>query len=408
MALRKLNQKGAKKVNNINPGRLKEPNILFILMNILHYLDFFEITNEIIIPDCSFISRHIKFLRNDTNDLSKAKYHIALLGLPDKEDAKSFEAANQIRQCLYKLSSLSNGLNIVDLGNIKPGNTFNDTCVALSEVIAEINLHKTIMLLIGGTSKYNIGSYLANEKTKKPINMVWVDSTLTREKIPSVTSTNLVNNNELSTFFNFTNIAYQSYYVEREMLDFIEDSYFEAYRLGSVRTNLKEMEPVLRDANLVNISLNAIKHSDAPGTNFSSPNGISGDEACQLAFFAGHSTRITSFGVFDLSPENDIHASTAKLAAQMIWYFLEGVSNAIFEEPDITPENFTKYLIHHNQSDQNIAFYKSNLTNRWWMEITFPESNHNILLSCSETDYELTCKQEIPERWWRTFQRISH
>jgi hypothetical protein len=240
---------------------------------------------------------------------------------------------------------------------------------------------------------------MAYEKSKVPVNMVSVDSTINREK-------NLFTINE-SSYFNFINIGYQSYYIEKETLDFIEDSSFEAYRLGQVRSNLKDMEPVLRDANLVNFSLNAVKHSDAPGTTFSSPNGLSGEDACQLAFFAGHSNRITSFGVFDLLPVNDIHATTVKLASQIIWYFFEGVSNAIYEEPDITPEHFTKYMIHLNHTDQNISFYKSNLTNRWWMEIAFEKKNYNIILSCSETDYELSCKQEIPDRWWRTFQRIS-
>jgi hypothetical protein len=208
--------------------------------------------------------------------------------------------------------------------------------------------------------------------------------------------------------FNFINIGYQSYFVERKTLDYIDDSHFEAYRLGYVRANLKEMEPVLRDASQVSLSLNSVKHADAPGTGFGSPNGLAGDEICQLAFFAGHSNRIKSFGIFDFAPKNDQRNITGKLAAQIIWYYLEGTANAIHEEPDANPENFIKYLIHNNFTNQNIAFFKSNITNRWWMEITFTEPARTILLACSETDYELACQQDIPDRWWRTFHRISH
>jgi formiminoglutamase len=368
---------------------------------------FLITTNKGIIPESSFVYRHVKLFQNDS-DITVLDYDVAILGIPDNEDSKTFNTATQIRKILYSLSALSNSLNILDLGNIITGNTFNDTCYAISEVVTEINIQKSIIILIGGTSQYNTGIYLAFEKIKTPVNIVCIDSTISIDKIPSLQLKKIINQKELSSFFNFINIGYQSYFVERETLNFINDSYFEAYRLGSVRSNVNEMEPVLRDSNFVSFSLNAIKHSDAPGTNFSSPNGISGEDACQLSFFAGHSNRINSFGVFDLLPENDLHANTAKLASQIVWYFLEGFSNAIYEEPDETPQNFTKYLIHLNQTDQNIAFYKSNLTNRWWMEIIFPENNHKILLSCSEADYGLTCSQEIPERWWRTFRRISH
>jgi formiminoglutamase len=369
-------------------------------MNIQHYVDVLNSTD--IIPDSLFKTRHLKFFNGD-EETFKSNYAAAIIGLPDLEEVDSYIAASQVRQNLYALSVLSNSLSIIDLGNLKPG-SFNDNCNSLRDIISEIG-RKTVIVLIGGSSSYSLGSLLAYEKSNVPVNMVCVNSTINKDR--DLLGIRDVNPNKGNSYFNFINIGYQSYYVEKETLDFIEDSSFEAYRLGLVRGNLNEMEPVMRDANIVNFSLNAVKHSDAPGASNSSPNGLSGDEACQLAFFAGHSNRISSFGVFDFHPVNDIHHTTAKLTSHIIWYFLEGLSNAIFEEPDITPEHFTKYMIHLNQSDQNIAFYKSNLTNRWWMEISFEKNNYNIILSCSETDYELSCKQEIPDRWWRTFQRIS-
>jgi hypothetical protein len=212
---------------------------------------------------------------------------------------------------------------------------------------------------------------------------------------------------DLSAMYNFTNIGYQSYFVERKTMDLIDDNHFEAYRLGNVRVNIEEMEPVLRDSNLLNFSLNAVKYADAPGSVIASPNGFTGDEACQLSFFAGHSNRINAFGLYDLNPLNDPASVTAKLGAQISWYFLEGMANCIVEEPDITHENFTKYIIHHNQTHLDLSFYKSTLTNRWWMEIANVKTQRNIVLSCSESDYEMACRQEIPERWWRTHQRIN-
>jgi formiminoglutamase len=180
---------------------------------------------------------------------------------------------------------------------------------------------------------------------------------------------------------------------------------FEAYRLGNVRGSLDETEPALRDANLLNFSLNALKYSDSPASVNSNPNGLTGDEACQLSFFAGHSNRLTAFGIYDLNPDLETSPVSAKLSAQIIWYLLEGFSYRIIEEPDINPENFKNYIIHNSKTNQNISFYKSNLTNRWWMEIVNEKTKNNILISCSENDYLLASRQEIPERWWRVCLR---
>jgi len=379
-------------------------------MNIHDYLDCLKIDKLSVYKDKNFIAKHVTFLGEELSIITKLKYDIGILGLPDNEDSTTFESAEKIRQSLYDLAPLSSNVNIIDLGNSKVGRTFKDSCFAISEIVDLTVRQNIIMLFIGGTTKFNLGCFLAFDKIKSPLNLVAVDSVINRERIPLLAATDLelVDSVETSSLFNYINIGYQSYFVDKNFLDFVNDSYYEAYRLGFVRSNLDEMEPGLRDANLVSFSLNAIKHSDAPGAILSSPNGLTGDEACQLSFYAGHSNRIKSFAISDLAYENDYHDTTAKLAGQITWYFLEGYSSSIYEEPDNTPENFVKFLIHLDQTNQNIAFFKSNLTNRWWMEICYADTNRSVLLSCSETDYKLACQQEIPDRWWRTFQRIIH
>jgi formiminoglutamase len=356
-----------------------------------------------------FVKQHVTFFSSKKGYPSTDNYHIALVGVPDDIQHKTFEAAKLVRNELYRLSIVNN-CKIIDLGNVKCGHTSNDTFFALRDIISLCNSNKTIVLLMGGSSAFNLGGYMAYNKNQAPMNMVAVDSCITREKIPLIAVSDMVmaDSRSLSGHFNYINIGYQSYFVERSLLNFMDDSQYEAYRLGYVRGNMREMEPVLRDSNLVSFSLNAVRYSDAPSVNFSSPNGFYGEEACQLAFYSGYSTRLQTFGVFDYKPDTDSQLITAKLAAQIIWYFLEGFSSAVFEEPDATPENFTKYHIHLDQPDQNIAFYKSNLTNRWWMEVSNSRQNRNVMLSCSQADYDLACRQEIPERWWRMIKRLDN
>ena len=63
------------------------------------------------------------------------------------------------------------------------------------------------------------------------------------------------------------------------------------------------------------------------------------------------------------------------------------------------------------KDDQEIVFYKSNRSERWWMEV--PNPNNKVryqkhhLVPCSYKDYETALREEMPERWWQAFQKIS-
>jgi len=72
--------------------------------------------------------------------------------------------------------------------------------------------------------------------------------------------------------------------------------------------------------------LNAIKHSDAPGTKKIQPNGLTGEEACQLSRYSGISDATQCFGIFEYEPSIDEQGITAKVIAQMVWYFLDGLT----------------------------------------------------------------------------------
>jgi len=207
----------------------------------------------------------------------------------------------------------------------------------------------------------------------------------------------------------FCNIGYQSYYVPQQDLDDFSDRHFEAYRLGEVREgNMRRIEPVVRDSDLLAISMDAVKHSDAPAASNASPNGFTGEEICQLAFYAGLSYRCKTMGIFDMIPQDDLQDVTAKLAAQMAWYFIEGVKRRNPDNPVDHAQNFKKYLIYFDQLHHNLCFYKNIHTERWWMEVpSMSNDNNSLIISCTPEDYAKAAEQEIPDRWWKTYQRIN-
>jgi hypothetical protein len=138
-----------------------------------------------------------------------------------------------------------------------------------------------------------------------------------------------------------------------------------------------------------------------------SPNGFFGHEICQLARYAGSSSYLKAFGIFEVCPANDPNLNTCLLAAQVIWYFMEGISLRIKEDPQ--KGNSRKFIVNLNPISQNIVFYKSLKTERWWMEMPYinPVTSKNYLISCSYNDYQMACNNEIPDRWWKAFHRLA-
>jgi hypothetical protein len=209
---------------------------------------------------------------------------------------------------------------------------------------------------------------------------------------------------EPNNLFNYSNIGYQSYYNSQEEIDLIEKLYFDAYRLGEVSNNLAISEPIFRDADLVSIDLKSVQSSFSANFKNFMPNGFNGKEICALSRYAGISDKVSAIGIFNHN--NTFQESI--LIAQIIWYFIEGYHYRSNEYPFSTKENYLKYIV--PIDDDEIIFYKSNKTDRWWIEIKYitgNKLNKNSLMPCTHNDYLAACNQEIPERWWKAQRKNS-
>ncbi len=334
---------------------------------------------------------------------------VAILGVPEdrfSDGAGEIKSPEKIRKQLYALSAGSPG-TVVDLGNLRTGKTLADTYFGLRHILSELYEHNIVTLLIGGTSDVFYGNYLAFENRKVTVTTVsprlrFFDGA---EKHPFNALT--FDRGDLPVYM--CNIGYQSYYVSRKDLEFFRTEHLEAYRLGEVRAgNICESEPVIRDSDLLSISMNAVKYSDAPGASNASPNGFSGEEICQISHYAGLSHRCRSVGIFDMVPQNDLRDITAKLAAQVVWYFIEGVKRRNVDNPRDAVQNFKKYVIYFDQLHHNLCFYKNIKTERWWMEVpSLNNDRESEIISCTRDDYAKASEQEIPDRWWKMYQRIN-
>jgi formiminoglutamase len=371
-----------------------------------------------LLPEKYSFSRNISVHTPDQPVSGLEKHDLALIGI--SQDAGGFikgsaEAPDKVRGMLYQLRQVNNNIRVYDLGNLKITENINDTFYAIRDITLELIEMNVVPFYIGGSQDLTFGSILALQKKKGIGHILTVDPRLDflPETEPNISSRNYLNyitDPEIRDEFIYSNLAHQQYFVSKEQADIIEGGFWESMRLGEVRENIRAVEPWIRDADIVSFDMNAVRHSDAPGVTIPSPNGLFGDELCAISRYAGLSEKVKSCGLYELSPGKDLNDQTSHLAAQVIWYFIEGLSHRIQENPLETSQHMKKFIITPSEANQELIFYKSNLSERWWIEIPVknPVTNYNHFISCSYEDYQQACNNIIPDRWWRYLQRLDN
>ncbi len=345
---------------------------------------------------------------------------IAIIGVC--EDRRSYNnsgsaaAPDEVRKFLYKLFPGSYPSKIVDLGNIQPGFEVDDTYYALTETVEFLMKKNIIPFIIGGSQDLTFAQFKGYEKLEQTINIVTIDPVFDlgnpEENISSESYLGKIILYQPNFLFNYSNIGYQTYLVDQSSLVMMNKLYFDAYRLGEIRDNIQEAEPIIRHADMLSLDVSSIKHADAPAHTNASPNGFYAEEACQMMRYAGMNDKLTSVGIYEINPVFDTQGKTAHLAAQMCWCFIDGFYNRKKDFPTRTSADYTRFHVFLQDNKYEINFYKSNKSDRWWMEVPYPSHEklkfeRHTLIPCSYKDYEIACKDEIPDRWWQTYQKLS-
>ena len=348
------------------------------------------------------------------NDIKK--YRIAIIGVPDGRNSPnsgSGKGPDLIRESLYKLARIPGKSKILDLGNMKKGITFNDTLAGLTDVLTYLFQENVFPLIIGGSSALVPAIDRALSLSKSPYTLATIDSKIdfsSEKKVPdSFNYLNSIIYNHKSSINHFINIGYQTYLNDQQTINRFLKRRSELVRIGDVRQAIYLTEPLLRDSDVAVFDISAVRQSDAPGTISPSPNGFYGEEICLLSRYAGISDKLKVFGIFEVNPELDIRFQTTGLAAQIIWFFLEGFSQKQYEVPalrDTSSGRFIRYHVRVTDLEDDLIFVKSNLTDRWWIEISTTPDEY-IYIACSHEDYLKANRNEVPERWVMAIGRLK-
>ena len=321
---------------------------------------------------------------------------------------------DSIRKELFNLYEGLERLRIADLGHLLIGESVSDTYQLLSDVLFECEQRGLFSLIIGGSQDLTIAQYRSCVNLGKLSNLVAIDSRFdlgVNHNNNNRSYLSEILNIQPNFLFNFTNIGYQTYYNSQDSILLLDKLHFDAFRLGEIRLNIEEVEPSLRNADLMSFDMSSIRLSDNPCCLDGSPNGFYAEEACQIMRYAGISSRLKSLGIYNYKSNNNKNLKSEKLISQMVWCFLDGFFHKMkqFKSND---SNMVKYHVSMRKGDYNVCFYKNVKLEKWWMEVPvinaqdFPSSK-NYYIPCSYNDYQMAVNGEIPERWWKAFKKIN-
>jgi len=353
----------------------------------------------------------------DSSFPSIEKDAIAILYIPEFRGSKMMNIhtdSSRFRSCLY---GLNKGINwhkkIYDLGDILPGNEFKDSELALREVVFELVKNRVIPVIIGGSQDLTFSIYLGFEKLEQLVNICTVDYSLDlgdpEKDIEEQGFLGKILFRRPCFLFNHANIGLQIPYTNERELGLFEKLYFDVCRLGEFNADFRLAEPHLRNADIVNIDFNSIKASETNDTS-GLPNGFYAEQICQISKYAGNSDKLNCFSLFNYQNFSKLGD---EMIGQILWYFVDGVQTRIGDFPSVSRKEYTKFtVVLDNAGTHEIIFLKSNKSARWWMEVPYPPQKgakyeRHYFVPCDKIDYENAMNNEMPNLWWKTYQKLS-
>jgi len=367
----------------------------------------------------SFFSKHDNSLGMQVEAFVEDVPHwkdkdIVILGVPEYRGEESTDDTknhlSKIREAFYQQKNNFSQLKIADIGDLNLGLTLQDTYLRLEEVIANLLQENCLPIVLGGTHDLTYAQYMAYASLEKYVHLINIDSRIDLD----VQDTALKKEAFLGKLFTqkpnfllgYSHVGYHSFLTDTEELKLLEEVGFDCYRVGELKSNIQETEPIIRNGNLISVDIDSIRASDSPCS--VSPFGFSAEESCQMMWYAGQHEQMSSLGLYGYSSQNDSHMRSAKVYAAMLWYFIDGFYSRK-GKATIFDSNYTKYIVPFES--HTLCFYKDNLSDKWWLEVDNEEGanklERNVLVPCSHTDYQDATKGKLPDRWVQAFTRLN-
>ncbi len=186
-------------------------------------------------------------------------------------------------------------------------------------------------------------------------------------------------------------IGYQRHFSDMDIIQKVDTDSYGSMSLGKIRTIPLAVEPIIRDGNYIHINLNVVKSSEVPNTTDAFPTGLTSEELCQIARYAGEANGIKCICFDNIDA---LSMAESKVIATVIWYFLEGRNHLVQDHPSHSTE-FSSYVV--SFDDEDIVFKKHNRTQRIWALID------DEYYACTNDEYIQAIDGTLPDRLAKLF-----
>ncbi len=304
----------------------------------------------------------------------------------------------EVRRRLYLSSDHFANIQIVDLGltkNEKIHSLIMQRCVDLP--------HHTLLSIekdIYAAFDQVVGTY---EKKSEPFNTMHITDGAT----PFLNHSKHIGNNSESMYAaGYSEMGWQIQKTPRSHLVEMEENHFEYHRLGAMRENKREWEPILRNQNICLFNANVLKKADFRSKFNNNPSGYTSEEALQILKYASISSHMSFIYLYQLDIPAKKDWGSYEWLSQAMWYAIHGADSRVYETPYHNPD-LQEFIIDTSSVDQPLSFVKSNKTGRIWVKIKYanPTAGTYLYLPCSEKDFELCKKDYLPSRIVKALHR---
>lgn len=323
---------------------------------------------------------------------------VAIIGIGEAE-------ADAVRRELYPMSFPFGKMKMADLGNVR-----KEDGAFIIPLLQELLESRICPIIIGSDGKSAQAQFKAHNSVQSSVSLVIVNESIPFHPKQGELWGNYLNPvlNNKNRLFHFSTLGCQSHFVDESVFVELENRDFDCIRLGKAKSSLPELEPYIRDADVLGFHLNSLKSSEAPGVENASPSGFFTEEACQISRYAGMSDKLTSIGFYGYRKQFDNGRQTAMTLAQLVWYFVDGFYNRKNDFP-ASMDDLVEYIVDFKGHDYQLTFWKSNKTGRWWLQVpakTKKKHERHRLIPCSHRDYLQACNEELPARLVNAMKRF--
>jgi formiminoglutamase len=318
-------------------------------------------------------------MNNDENP--EKEIYAAIIGVDEK-------AANAVRSQFYAMKKgRAPHYHVADLGNLKTTHNQDENALNLFAACKNLLDKGIIPIVIAAPQELALPIYAAISAWQEAANLAYFDAALT--SLPKNSFIQNITQTSARKPFNLLFAGHQEYLCDREELAKLENLQYETISLGKIKQDFDAIEPYIRDASMFCFHANTL----------ADPIGFTGEEASQLAWYAGMNENLATFALLGFSDKKH----HTKIAASMIWYFIEGTYQSACEKPN-DGQAFERFIVSIDKTNDLILFVKSPKSKRWWYE--FENEGKKTFLPCGYNDYEAAVHGEIPESWWKAHNRI--